>query len=248
MAVIQRSEGDRAGVAGSRQTVAEFARGVGMSPRNIRAHQARGLLSQPIRIGRVAYYDETHIRRIEAIKDLQRQGFNLVSIASILGVQVSTAGPTAPNLDRFWLDHPALVQVLIQHGALARAVDGGVRVVRPRLLRAALNLRELGISPVIALQVLVEAMDRIRAQADELVEALGTRVLATIPAGQAETSSSWEQLDRDTVTLTRTITAMLCEGFLTAVAHSSELQLADLVAQRSGVAFPTAQAATVDVG
>jgi DNA-binding transcriptional MerR regulator len=248
MTLIQRADGEGANFAGSRQTVEEFARSVGMSPRNVRAHQARGLLSQPIRVGRVAYYDETHTRRIEAIQDLQRQGFNLVSIASILGVRESPPGPAAPNFERFWLDHPALTQALIRHGALSRSVDGTVQVVRPRLLRAALSLRQMGLSSIVALQVLVEAMDRIRVQADDLVQVMGTRVLATLPVGQAEELCSWEELDREIVSLTQIMTALLSEGFLTAVMHSSEQHLADLVAQRSGVAFPTAQVCAVDVG
>src|SRR5690242_16776946 len=65
---------------GPRYTVEELAAKVGMSPRNIRAHQTRSLLGPPVRRGRTAYYDDSHVRRLEAIKSLQRQGYNLVAI------------------------------------------------------------------------------------------------------------------------------------------------------------------------
>lgn len=77
-----------------RYTVEELARAVAMSPRNIRAHQARRLLDPPVRLGRSAYYTALHVRRLEAIKALQRQGFNLVAIQAILGT--STGSPAEP--------------------------------------------------------------------------------------------------------------------------------------------------------
>src|SRR6185369_15500165 len=67
-----------------RLTVAEVARMVGMSPRNIRAHQARRLLPPPVRQGREVYYHTEHIQRLEAIKALQRRGFNLVAVQAML--------------------------------------------------------------------------------------------------------------------------------------------------------------------
>ena len=67
-------------------TVDEFGRRVGMSARNIRAYQARQLLPPPVRRSRTAYYHEGHIRRLETIRELQRRGYNLVSITAILGL------------------------------------------------------------------------------------------------------------------------------------------------------------------
>src|ERR1700761_9003654 len=91
-------------------TVEQLSRKVGMSPRNIRSHQARKLLPPPTRRGRMAYYDESHVRRLESIKSLQRQGFNLVSIEAILGVRSSDPGAQAmiTTLRKLAVDRPAL--------------------------------------------------------------------------------------------------------------------------------------------
>ena len=61
-------------------TVEQLGRRVGMSPRNIRAHQARKLLASPVRKGRLAFYDEGHARRLESIMALQRSTPVLVSL------------------------------------------------------------------------------------------------------------------------------------------------------------------------
>jgi DNA-binding transcriptional MerR regulator len=234
-----------------RLTVDEFAHQVGMSARNIRAHQARGLLSQPIRIGRVAYYDENHIRRIEAIKNLQRQGFNLVSIASILGVRESGDPSQAwsANLDRFWVDHPAVMQGLLRHGVLSRGADGTVRTTRPRLLRAAFTLRRAGVAPSVALQALVDILDQVQTQADELVHEVGLRLVTTLPSAEGAGLTCWEDLDRETTALTQGITILLAEAFQATVERSGQVRVPDLMARHSGVSFPVDQSPdALDVG
>src|SRR4051794_8181482 len=65
-------------------TIDELARRSGMTARNIRAHQSRGLLPPPEVKGRTGYYGEDHVTRLLLIKDLQADGFNLGSIARLL--------------------------------------------------------------------------------------------------------------------------------------------------------------------
>src|SRR6266568_8503418 len=62
----------------------ELAARVDMSPRNIRAHQSRGLLPPPIRKGRVACYGEEHEDMLLRIKELQARGYNLAAIDALL--------------------------------------------------------------------------------------------------------------------------------------------------------------------
>src|ERR1700733_10983997 len=49
----------------------------GMSVRNIRAHQARGLLAPPEVRARVGYYGPEHLEQLRLIRALQEGGFNL---------------------------------------------------------------------------------------------------------------------------------------------------------------------------
>jgi DNA-binding transcriptional MerR regulator len=64
--------------------IAELADRVGMTPRNIRAHQSRGLLPPPIKRGRVACYGREHEAILLRIKELQQRGYNLAAIESML--------------------------------------------------------------------------------------------------------------------------------------------------------------------
>ena len=65
-------------------TLEELARRVDMTPRNIRAHQSRGLVPPPERSGRIAYYGPVHEQALLRVKELQERGYNLAAIAALL--------------------------------------------------------------------------------------------------------------------------------------------------------------------
>src|SRR2546425_6658472 len=66
-------------------TIGELAQKTGMSVRNIRAHQSRGLLPAPAIRGRTGYYGPEHAARLELISEMQADGFNLQAIKRVLG-------------------------------------------------------------------------------------------------------------------------------------------------------------------
>lgn len=78
-------------------TIEQLAAQSGMSVRNIRAHQARGLLSPPEVRMRIGYYGPEHLSQLRLIRDLQNDGFNLGGIKRLLE---DTEG-TAERLQRF---------------------------------------------------------------------------------------------------------------------------------------------------
>ena len=51
------------GTAEAPLTIDELAQRVGMTVRNIRAHQSRGLLPPPVVRGRTGYYGPDHVAR-----------------------------------------------------------------------------------------------------------------------------------------------------------------------------------------
>src|SRR5688500_19101144 len=65
-------------------TVDELSRRAGMPVRNVRAHQSRGLLQPPEVRGRTGYYGSRHLARLELVKELQAEGFNLEAIRRII--------------------------------------------------------------------------------------------------------------------------------------------------------------------
>jgi len=87
---------------------------------------------------------------------LQRQGFNLVAIQAMLGVpglqpdgdSADQCGAAAAEAD------PYLMHALTRHGVMVRGADHSVRMVRPTLLRCAMDLRRAGVRPDHILQVL----------------------------------------------------------------------------------------------
>src|SRR5258706_14761275 len=75
-----------------RYTIDQLAQVTGMTVRNIRAHQSRGLLPPPEVRGRTGWYGPEHVARIRMIVEMQAEGFNLGAIARLLE---STAPGTA---------------------------------------------------------------------------------------------------------------------------------------------------------
>ena len=65
-------------------TIAELADRSGMTVRNIRAYQSRGLLHSPEIRGRVAHYNGTHLARLQLIGSLQREGFTLAAVKRLI--------------------------------------------------------------------------------------------------------------------------------------------------------------------
>jgi DNA-binding transcriptional MerR regulator len=125
----------------ARLTIDELAQRVGMTVRNVRAHQSRGLLPAPVVRGRTGYYDDDHVARLELIKDMQADGFNLRAIRAALDALPAGAGPEALAFRRRvvapWtdeepelMDRSALAELM---GADASALEEAVRlgIVRP---------------------------------------------------------------------------------------------------------------------
>jgi len=82
-------------------TVTELAEAVGMTPRNIRAYQSKGLLFPPTIHGRVAVYSGAHVARLELIASLQREGFTLAAIKRLVESTGSYAAIVADRRRRF---------------------------------------------------------------------------------------------------------------------------------------------------
>ena len=161
----------RAKPPAAKMTIGELARRTGMTVRNIRAHQTRGLLPPPEVHGRTGYYGEEHVARIALTREMQADGLNLEAIRRLLeGVDGSgneildfTRALRVPfedeapeivepeELASMWggagRADPALVRRAEKLGILRELPDGRIEVISPRLQRAGVALAELGVSP-----------------------------------------------------------------------------------------------------
>jgi DNA-binding transcriptional MerR regulator len=65
-------------------TIDQLAQTTGLTVRNVRSYQSRGLIPPPEVQGRVGYYGAEHLARLQLIREMQAQGFNLAAIAHVL--------------------------------------------------------------------------------------------------------------------------------------------------------------------
>ena len=71
-------------VNGAPLTIDGLAQETGLTTRNIRAYQSRGLLPPPEVRGRTGYYGEEHVSRLDLIREMQADGFNLTAIKRLI--------------------------------------------------------------------------------------------------------------------------------------------------------------------
>jgi MerR HTH family regulatory protein len=83
--------------ADPRLTIGELAEAAGMTVRNVRNHQARGLIGPPSLQARTGYYGAEHLERLKLIRAMQADGFNLEAIRFLLGSARPAAGALTPE-------------------------------------------------------------------------------------------------------------------------------------------------------
>jgi len=168
-------------------TIDQLARQTGMTVRNLRAHQSRGLLPPPDVRGRTGYYGPDHVTRVELIKELQTEGFNLEAIRKLLdGADGSseevlrfTRAVREPFEDeqseivtleelaeQFGARDPAQLERAEELGLLRPLGDGRYEQFSPRLARAGAELIGLGVSGAEALELVAH----IRRHADSVAQ------------------------------------------------------------------------------
>jgi DNA-binding transcriptional MerR regulator len=146
----------------------ELARTAGMTVRNIRAYQDRGLLPPPRRQGRVGLYGDAHLVRLRLIGHLLDRGYSLANIgelmsawerghelSQLLGLEQAIASPWTDELSVDMAAEELLA--LFGAGVTAEQLDEAIalgivqpdgdrfRVPSPRLLRAGAELIAAGV-------------------------------------------------------------------------------------------------------
>jgi DNA-binding transcriptional MerR regulator len=200
-------------------TVTDLAAMVGMTPRNIRAYQSRGLLFPPEIHGRRARYTAAHVARLQLISSLQREGFTLASIKRLLEHPDSYASVIDERRRRFRDDSsdiPGSVPVsdltmaaidpkrradLIEHGLLWE--QHGVMRTHTLLAGMSRTLSDHGVSADLIGELLIEV-----AQAGSRIgTVLATRV-HDVDAGAATRNGHQRRTD-----LTLLTAQLLATGF-----------------------------------
>jgi DNA-binding transcriptional MerR regulator len=147
-------------------TVEQLAYETGMSVRNIRNHQSRGLLPPPEVRARVGYYGSEHVARLRLIQEMQAEGFKLSAISRLIGEHGADAdrfvglrqAVTAPFateapevydraelVEKFGTDDDRLIEKAKKLGLLVDLGDDRFEAPSPALVRAAEEVTAMGI-------------------------------------------------------------------------------------------------------
>ena len=173
-------------------TIDELAQRTRMTVRNIRAYQSRGLVPPPKLRGRTGYYGPEHLARIELIRELQGEGFNLEAIHRLIEgaggeteevlrftkavrepfEQESSREVGLEELAKSWGDRadPRILRRALELGLLRELGEGRFEERSPRLGRAGLELARLGVDAETGLDVIATARRHAEGVAEAYVQ------------------------------------------------------------------------------
>ncbi len=63
----------------------DLARLAGTTTRNVRVYRDRGLLHPPLRVGRIALYNDTHLTRLRLVTSMLNRGYTIAHVQEMLG-------------------------------------------------------------------------------------------------------------------------------------------------------------------
>ncbi len=173
-------------------TIEQLALESGLSVRNIRSHQARGLLPPPEVRRRVGYYGPEHVERLRVIAELQAQGLHLKAVKQLLddtqgtverllSLRRTVAEPVALEqsetvtedelddlLEAAGSDRAKLLAKLSDLGFVLPIGSGHFDITSPSLLAAIGEALERGISP----GHVIELVDSLHRHADTIARRL----------------------------------------------------------------------------
>lgn len=165
-----------------------MARLAGTTTRNIRVYRDRGLLHPPLRVGRIALFNDTHLTRLRLITSLLDRGYNIShvhemlsaweqgkGVGDILGLESAIAGSWATEkpermsvaeAKRLVDDDPGFDR-MVGLGVI-RLEDGEAVIVRPKLIEAFNEIRQYGVGT----EKLIDLHERIAPLLDQISEML----------------------------------------------------------------------------
>ena len=144
----------------------ELARLAGTTTRNIRVYRDRGLLHPPLRVGRIALFNDTHLTRLRLITSMLDRGYNIAHVqemlsaweqgkdlGDMLGLESAIAGTWATekpqrmsiaDAKQLVDDEPGFKR-MVGLGVI-RLEDGEAIIVRPKLIEAFNEIRQYGVT------------------------------------------------------------------------------------------------------
>ena len=232
---------------GEQLTIEQLAAETGLTVRNIREHQTRGLLPPPAVRGRKGTYDRRHVSRLRFIQQLQAQGLNLQAIHWLLQRAPADVSEEVVRFERAlfapWADDQTVQWTTaelqerlgpVDETDIARAIE--LDVVRPsgpdtwtvssaRLIEAGADLYALGIPLDAALDVMAELREHTGAVARSFVRLFVTHVWEPFQAA-GRPPEQWESvrqaLERVRPVATQALLAVFGQSMQSSIDHATE--------------------------
>jgi len=228
--------------------VEQLAAACDVSVDTVRYYQSRGLLPQPAREGRVAWYGDAHAERIGRIRDLQRKGLTLAAIGRVvrgelgeadadLAAAVAEARGDVPDpADLLSLDGfaetsgvPAsLIQAVEREGIrIGRRVDGEMRYTAAdtELVRTALRLLEFGLPLGDLLELARDADGALRGLAERAVDLFDAHVRRPIQDTSGDDPLAAAQMVEAFRELLPAVTALVSNHFRRVLLEAAEARI-----------------------
>ena len=231
-----------------RYRVEQLAQACDVSVDTVRYYQSRGLLPQPEREGRVAWYDASHAARIRQIRALQKKGLTLAAIRRVVSGELGPADAdlaaavaaargdagdeAAPlTLEQFSARSGvpgSLIQAVEREGIrLGRAVDGEERytVVDIEVVRTALRLLEFGLPLADLLTLAHDTDNALRGLAERAVELFDEHVRKPIRDTAGDDPRAAEQMVEAFAELLPAVTDLVSHHFRRVLLESAEAHI-----------------------
>ena len=233
--------------------VEQLAAACDISVDTVRYYQSRGLLPQPDREGRLAWYDEGHAERIRRIRHLQERGLTLAAIGRVVRGELGTADadlaaavaeargnddPELLTLEAFSAASgvPAsLIQAVEREGIrIAREVDGQPRYTSSdiELVRTALKLLEFGLPLGELLGLARDADGALRGLAERAVDLFDEHVRRPIRDTAGDADRVADQTVQAFRELLPAVTELVSRHFRRVLLETAEDRIDDVGAAR----------------
>ena len=166
----------------------DLARLAGTTTRNVRVYRDRGLVPPPLRVGRIALYNDTHLTRLRLITSMLNRGYNIAhvremlsaweegkNIGDVLGLESAIVGTwtteksqTMPLAQAQRLINDAKAFDRLVGLQVIRVDDGQATITRPKLIDAFNEIRGYGVS----MEKLIDLHEHIVPLVDQISEML----------------------------------------------------------------------------
>jgi DNA-binding transcriptional MerR regulator len=233
----------------------DLARLAGTTTRNIRVYRDRGLLPPPLRVGRIALFNDTHLTRLRLITSMLDRGYNIAhvremlsaweegkNLGDVLGLETAIVGTwttekpqTVPLQEaRQLVDDPAAFDRLVALHVIR--IDGEQAIItRPKLIDAINEIRGYGVGTDKLIDLHEQILPKIDEISDLLVRAGFEHVADRIKPGEplpadAEIAELITMLVRFRTQAVATVTATLASSIESTIESLVSQILADYLA------------------